>query len=267
MVFKKYTPSSELKHIIAYHWTLETTSNDDHDTYRFVPDGFVDWIFHLGTPWQCSFPDKQHHSTTGQFHVFGQIKKYVDLNVSHGHVRLFGVKFYPWVAKTIWKTDMHYLTNACHNINDLELPAINELQEKIMLSDSTSSRISHIEDYLRASSDYNVSDSLKPVLDNLFSKGSLNLSNINFGLRRLEQRFKSEIGISPKLFSKTLRINKAIEQLTDQPLESLTKIGLDVNFYDQSHFIKDFKQFTGYSPSQFLKYINPNGDILNLQAH
>lgn len=267
MVFKKYAPTSELKHIIAYHWTLETTSEDNHDTYRFVPDGFVDWIFHLGTPWQCSFPDQQEHSVTGQFHVFGQIKKYVDLNVSNGQVNLFGVKFYPWVAKTIWKTDMYYLTNACNNIDDLELPRIHELQEKVILSDSTASRIHHIETYLKTHSDCHISDSLKPVLDRVFSKGQFNLSDIHFGLRRLEQRFKNEIGISPKLFSKTLRINKAIEQLTEQPQESLTKIGLNVNFYDQSHFIKDFKQFTGYSPSQFLKYINPNGDILNLQAH
>ena len=100
------------------------------------------------------------------------------------------------------------------------------------------------------------------------SLNGYNIKNENIegiGLRRLEQRFKKEIGISPKLFSRTIRVNNAIEQMKVKTGKSLTQLALENNYFDQSHFINDFKQFTGYSPSKFLKSITPNGDILNLR--
>ena len=268
MEFKKFQPSAHLKHLITYFWVLKSSEADlSNATYRFVPDGYVDWIFHLGTPWQCDFPDAITSSKTSRFHVFGQIKKHVDLKIPQNNLHLFGVKFNPWVVKNIWNMDMHYLTNSCLAIEDLDLPEIHVLQEQISNANDLKSRMTIIENYLSPYVNIKEDHSLKQVLLSYSKERTkLNDQSTGFGVRRLEQRFKTEIGISPKLYYRTQRINKVIGEITASKKQSLTQLALDNNYYDQSHFIRDFKLFTGLNPSKFLRSINPNGDILNLRV-
>ena len=269
MKFKKYKASKDYEHLIAYFWTIESSESDiENASYRFVPDAYVDWVFHLNSPWQCDFPDIETQTKTGQFHVFGQIKKHIDLTLPKDKLDVFGVKFHPWVASKIWNVDMHYLTNGCLDLTDLNLPEMDNLQEKICLANSLKERIHYIESYLLPYINYNSKKSLKHKLSSLtIEANQLKNLNLDIGIRRLEQRFKTEIGISPKLFLRTCRINAVIEKMKDRTNESLTQLALEYNYYDQSHFIKDFKHFTGLNPLQFLKSINPDGDILNLRRN
>ena len=267
MLFEKYEPSKEYAHLITYFWTLKSSESDLANTsYRFVPDAYVDWVFHLGTPWQCDFPDLDIQSKTSKFHVFGQIKKHINLSLPSGSLNIFGVKFHPWVSNKIWKVDMHYLTNTCLDLMQLELPNMQVLQEKICLAATVKQRMQIIEKYLSPFLSYNDNESLKPMFVKLGKTQLLNDANNGVGLRRLQQRFKSEIGISPKLFLRTLRINTVINQMKLKSDQSLTQLALEHNYFDQAHFIKDFKHFTGLNPKLFLKSINPNGDILNLKV-
>jgi len=268
MQFKKHKASKGFEDIIAYFWTITSTGNDiGNALYRFVPDAYVDWVFHLGQPWQCDFPDVNFQSKTGRFHVFGHIKKYINLTLPDGNLNVFGVKFHPWVGKRIFKVDMHYLTNGCLDLGDLDHPEMQILQERIGLCKSIEERIQIIETYLLPFINYNDDQSLKPIFKQLVD-GTHHIKHLDagMGLRRLQQRFKNEIGISPKLFMRTLRINRAIGQMKMTPMPFLTQLALRHHYFDQTHFIKDFKQFTGLSPTTFLKSINPDGDILNLQV-
>ena len=267
MIFEKYAPSKHLAHLIDYFWTLRSETNEQDSTYRFVPDGFVDWVFHIGTPWSFRFPDSTTVKQTNRFHVFGQIKRHVDLNISSGRLDLFGVKFFPWSARLIWKVDMHYLTDSCDDLLNLDMKRMAELQDRLMMAKDTHQRVELTENYLESFAHFKTDETLKPILMLMHFNRDLELKQeFGFGLRRLEQRFKAEIGISPKLFGRTLRLNRLIQEMRGNTQVTLTQMALEADFYDQAHFIKDFKKFTGYSPRQFLNAINPNGDILNLRA-
>jgi AraC-like DNA-binding protein len=67
----------------------------------------------------------------------------------------------------------------------------------------------------------------------------------------LEKRFRKVIGASPKKFASIVRMRNAIKNY--DPKNSLTELGLQAGFYDQAHFIKEFKTFTGELPGSFLK--------------
>ncbi|MEY8847548.1 DUF6597 domain-containing transcriptional factor [Psychroserpens sp. XS_ASV72] len=265
MLFKKYQSSKRYKHIIAYYWTLKSSDGESSETkYRFVPDAYVDWVFHLGEPWQCDFPNVENNHKTGQSHVFGQIKQHLDLTLPRKGLDIFGVKFYPWSVSQIWNLDMHYVTDNCLDLNLLEIPQINTLHERIYNTISVKGKIEVIESFLNPY--LNSIDNDRSVQQYLLSEeNSNNVESKGIGKRRLQQRFKSEIGISPKLFLRTLRINAAIDHMVKRNDESLTQLALGFNYFDQTHFIKDFKYFTGMCPTSFLNAINPNGDILNLR--
>jgi AraC-like DNA-binding protein len=66
-----------------------------------------------------------------------------------------------------------------------------------------------------------------------------------------EKRFRAAVGSTPKQFASIVRLRHAIGQY--HPGVSLTTVALDAGYFDQSHFIKDFRMFTGESPKQFFR--------------
>lgn len=73
--------------------------------------------------------------------------------------------------------------------------------------------------------------------------------------RQLERYFKKQIGISPKQLGKVIRLQASLQMLANQKNETLTEIAYENHFFDQAHFIKDFKQFTGETPEQFKRLL------------
>ena len=68
--------------------------------------------------------------------------------------------------------------------------------------------------------------------------------------RQLERTFKEYAGFSPKTFARILRFQSATNHYGTTK-KTLTEIALDCGYYDQSHFIHDFSQFSGYTPSEY----------------
>lgn len=87
------------------------------------------------------------------------------------------------------------------------------------------------------------------------SKGLIRISELsnqlNISQSPLEKRFRKVVGASPKKFASIVRFNGIIRNSISSP--SLTAIGYDAGFYDQSHFIKEFKKFTGDTPDEYFK--------------
>ena len=269
MRFQEYPVSKAVQSVIANFWTLRSDSAEEaYTSYRFIPDGYVDWIFHLGAPWSYCIPAKDKKKKKHTSHLFGQIKKHLDLTLPKEDLYLFGVKFHPWAAKQIWKFDLDEVTDHCIALPELGDPALCFLEEQIHEAKGIFEKIKIVEAYILKNNPPIKQASLAPVIQEII-RNPLSFSTSIFPIkkRRLEQRFKSEIGISPKLFQRTIRINKIIERLIQQPGIQLTQLAYEFNFYDQSHFIADFKQFTGCSPSRFLKVINPSGEIYNFKIN
>ena len=65
----------------------------------------------------------------------------------------------------------------------------------------------------------------------------------------LEKKFRARIGSSPKKFASITRIRNLINNY--KSYTSLTDASYEAGYYDQSHFIKEFRQFTGRSPKDF----------------
>ena len=65
----------------------------------------------------------------------------------------------------------------------------------------------------------------------------------------LEKRFRQAVGTTPKKFASLVRMMDAIRRY--DPAKPLSGLGYTAGFYDQSHFIKEFKAFTGDTPEVF----------------
>ena len=75
---------------------------------------------------------------------------------------------------------------------------------------------------------------------------------LNISKRQLERVFLKNVGISPKKFSRIVRLNAAIKRF--KKADSLTALTYEAGYFDPSHLIRDFREFTGLSPKAFFKH-------------
>jgi len=89
------------------------------------------------------------------------------------------------------------------------------------------------------------------------SKGLIALKNIQDELkiteRTFQRLFEFHVGVSPRMFSRICRFHDAFQQLNQQRFDNLSDIAYDNGYTDQSHFIRTFREFTSYTPKEYLK--------------
>ena len=98
-------------------------------------------------------------------------------------------------------------------------------------------------------------DNIKEAVNEIIhSQGSTSIKKIVDVLAMsrdsFEKKFRKQVGTSPKKFSNIVRFRNLFEN--GYKYTTLTEMGLNAGYYDQSHFIKDFKVITGKNPSKFL---------------
>src|SRR5262245_30606166 len=75
---------------------------------------------------------------------------------------------------------------------------------------------------------------------------------IGLSQRRFIQVFKAEVGITPKLFSRIQRFQQTRTFIQQNPSPNWASLALDLGYFDQSHFIREFLEFSGLSPTDYL---------------
>ena len=89
------------------------------------------------------------------------------------------------------------------------------------------------------------------------SNGTIRIKELNEKLfisqSPFEKRFRKVVGTTAKKFASIVRFNSVLDNMSET--KSLTEICYENNFFDQAHFIKDFKQFTGDTPEKFKRFL------------
>ena len=71
--------------------------------------------------------------------------------------------------------------------------------------------------------------------------------------RRFIELFRNEVGLTPKLFCRVVRFQKVVQKIHGQRKVDWADVAVDCGYYDQAHFIHDFRSFSGFSPTSYLR--------------
>lgn len=98
---------------------------------------------------------------------------------------------------------------------------------------------------------------LDSTIDEIYkNNGNIAISDLaekaNLSLRHYGRTFKEIIGVPPKYFCKIIQLNSIFEVINTTETKDLLALALEYGYYDQSHFISDFRKFIGDSPEKFL---------------
>ncbi len=69
--------------------------------------------------------------------------------------------------------------------------------------------------------------------------------------RTLERSFLTTVGLRPKVVARIVRLRRIIQLMQEEPDTSLAALAFDAGYYDQAHFNREFKSFTGKSPRDY----------------
>ncbi|MGA9637004.1 helix-turn-helix domain-containing protein [Flavobacterium sp.] len=127
--------------------------------------------------------------------------------------------------------------------------------EAVIDFDNIKTSINVIEKFLIIESEWTHTDGVirEAISEIISTKGSISIKSLltKFSISRdsFEKKFRKQVGTSPKKFSNIVRFRNLFENNDEI---TLTEKGLNAGYYDQSHFIKDFKAITGKKPSDIL---------------
>lgn len=261
MKHQQIPPPDYLKGYVRYFWTLESNgSTASPITFGPMADGCPGIIFQQSE--RTMFYSADNQPLPGIF-LYGQTIKPTQIH-SIAKFGTIGVFFYPTALKAIFGLDAHELTDTCIDLNAFSQKESFFLSERLLNASSTAAQIEVLSSYLLARIRKNSlpADALTQYAwgQIMQSKGSLSLrellSEVRLSERSLERKFNQSVGVSPKLFSRVCRFQASLHQLRTQQYTHLSDIAFDNGYADQSHFIRTFKELSGFSPYQYRKKIN-----------
>lgn len=186
--------------------------------------------------------------------------------VFKGHNRIFTIQFTPGGFSSIFAIPGTYIMNRLYDVREVLHTDMDLVHEQIHDAKSFYEMIPFVENYLLNKLVKNKTLYLNhPLLlatdalvthPHQFSIKDL-AYHTNMTLKTFERRFTEQVGLSPKLFHRVHRFSRAVELKMASPELSWADIAYRLGYYDQMHFIKDFKQFTNSTPSDFIKKTPP----------
>jgi len=75
---------------------------------------------------------------------------------------------------------------------------------------------------------------------------------VGWGRRHLDERFRDEFGLAPKLASRVVRFDRARQQLQSPARPTLAEVAAACGYYDQPHLNRDFAAFAGCPPGEWM---------------
>ncbi|HCR90852.1 MAG TPA: hypothetical protein DIW50_10430 [Prolixibacteraceae bacterium] len=184
---------------------------------------------------------------------------YIDA-AAEGESGVIAVVFHSYGACNFFRFPLCELQNQSIHLADVFSGEIKLVEEQVCECRDLNSRIAVIERFLIKK--------LSPVKEHDFllikrgtelirqSRGQVQARKLAGELlvtpKNLERKFASLVGQSPKQFSRVIRFWEVMTGLTLKQSHYLTEYAYNNGYFDQSHFIREFKSYSGYTPGEYV---------------
>jgi AraC-like DNA-binding protein len=256
MNFQIFEPQNDLSAFVKCYWNLESPKEKTPVRNTIVPDGCMKLIFHYGDLYK-HYPEDGSSVFLPKCFLIGQLTRPYEVEPT-GETGTFFVCFHPngfFPFATIPIKDME---NTAVPLEKLFGKDGTDLAQKVLNAQTTAERIAISETFLfdRLADAEMIDHIVKSTVETILTaNGQLSIQELskqnNINRRQLVRKFSSSIGLSPKQLSKTIRLQTTLKTLLTKKVISLTDLAYENEFFDQAHFIKDFKEFTGLTPKEF----------------
>ena len=265
MVYKEYQAAPYFSQHIECYWEMALAPYELDNPYESLPpDCTFDVVFSShpfyirslsNNTWKTIFPGAT---------FLGQKTNSVNFAVQKP-VIIFGVRFKPFAFANIIKKPLFQLNDQALSFNELFNLNTNNKKtvQAIILNKDVIEKIKLSEElfFSLLEQSFPIDQNLRAQLNYIMDrKGVVKIKELFsiFGVSKvtLHKHFVNKMGLTPKKVCRIWRINYFLELQKKYPNYNLTELCLEAGFYDQAHFIKEFKAYFGTCPHRFFKRDN-----------
>jgi AraC-like DNA-binding protein len=254
-----YKPPAPLDRFVHVIWCLEQAPTP-HPRERLLPDGSVELVINLHDERVPVYSREnldrcevfRGSVVCGPHSQFFAIDTATELNVA-------GVHFKPGGAYPFLKLPSGELHNLHVGLDSLWGGAAGEMRERLLAAATPEAKVRVIERALLAAA--GGAPARHPAVAfalNAFHEATETqkigevTEQIGLSPRRFIEVFRKEVGLSPKLFCRVRRFQKVLRMISAGRALDWAEIALTCGYFDQPHFVHDFRAFSGINPSSYL---------------
>lgn len=258
LYYQVILPHPLLSPYIRCYWVLRLPAGQLARHELILPDGYAELILNYGQPYTWR---DQYHKTEKMIrtvHLVGERDASIVVNLREGLDQV-GIKFKPVGLFALLRRPLDELANQMVEAHELNQQSIQELNEQVFESPSDTDKVKILDSFFMKQllvtelPDLQTRTALKLILNH---QGNIRIDKIasylNVHYKTLERKFKTYVGLSPKVFARIVRFKYAYKQFHSISLQN-PSFFLDLGYYDQNHFIKDFKYFMHTTPFAYLR--------------
>ena len=226
--YREHAPSERLRPFVECFWSIESTGA--RPDQLVLPDGCVDIVCSAGAP-----PLVVGAMTRARTFAAGGLQ--------------VGVRFRPGFAGGFVRAPGIHTVDRLIPLNEVWGTRGRELAE----AESAAQCIALLEAELVDASEPGVVQKVSAYI--VAQSGQVRVDDLAFdagmSARQLRRLFLEEVGLTPKHFCRVIRFRHSLGQLRESQRGDWTDVALQSGYYDQAHFIHEFREFTGYTPGEY----------------
>lgn len=175
-----------------------------------------------------------------------------------GDVNVIGICFEPYGLYPFFHKSISEFSNRIIGSGEAVCEEFVKIIEDLKTITDTEPKIDLLEKELLLlhDSSFDVPDEFINIFNELINKSSVQISQFcndkEITPRRLERMYNRYVGLSANTYNLLQRFHRSANQVLNRDYSKLSDVAFDHEYYDQMHFIKDFKRFAGNSPGNFV---------------
>jgi hypothetical protein len=269
MSLRHYRPWPDLKGLIRKLWVFESAGPvPDEDLKLIVPNGLPKLVIPYRNGLRGKMEGWSHLSKEHGITLIGMadIPSIVDTE-KDGPSGTIGIEFSPAGAYRFFHFPHSEIRNRIYPLAEVMGSAAAGLQERVSNAPGVDAKIGLVQEFLRGQLRKRERDAILDftVAAILDSGGRVSVRQLEkstgYSARWLNAKFSENVGISPKAYASIARFMRFYEPWAKGERKEGIDPGIYDYFHDRSHFLKDFKRFTGYSPAKLAPIENRFGRI------
>lgn len=249
-----FFPSDILKPYIKNYWTCRHPADTLEVMY---PSGCVELCIDIS---DCSTIRHRGNQAmkVPNLEVLGHWTIPTVAAINKGNTCLI-TRFHPFASSLFFPNPAYDFTNELIDLRDIFNRESADFYDRLMEQPTIEQKIGVLEAFLvqRLNRNKRNNNKLKLVeclCNDIYREGKpFSIENLSarygFSERYIQKLFIDWVGLTPQRFFAVRRFNKSLE-LIRTSAESLTSIAFECGYYDQAHFIREFKSYTGLTPTQ-----------------
>jgi AraC-like DNA-binding protein len=260
MIFQAHIPVSPLDQFIELLIYFERVEHA-HTVDRFLPNGDTEILIDFHDTPQYVYDNHSLKEIQACHHVWASGVRTEPITIPSGNgAAMMVISFKKGMAAPFFPFPMEEIRDSVVDADLVWGSEFGDLRERLLETKDIARRFQLVEDFLMRS--FGSRLALNPCVSFAVSEMANNPdrvsiarmnARIGYSQKHFTDIFRRQIGVTPKAYLKIMRFQKAVRTIDAAAEIDWPAVANECGFYDQAHFINDFKHFSGFTPEQYSK--------------